>query len=243
MEQRLERANARLRVFPDARAIFAPEQEWLARHLHPLVSIDLGANEPEWSGWIHLLSPLEPCEGYVGDHTGAAHNACTRENWLAFRLDADDRYRFLGERGYFLLEHAVGDAPVDADLHAEMQAHYAVQQASYEASIQRYRRYGVLTYPEADDPLTRSDWDNGCVLQQLGGTTGYGNWTDCPTVPDAFVMDTADPDNVFPRMRDGRPFRFIASTAGYPWQETGADGILLFYEPESRTVLLTFDWT
>ncbi|PBS13807.1 hypothetical protein CMZ82_03245 [Lysobacteraceae bacterium NML93-0792] len=124
-----------------------------------------------------------------------------------------------------------------------MQAHYAVQQASYEASIQRYRRYGVPTYPDADDPLTRSDWDNGCVLQQLGGTTGYGNWTDCPTEPDAFVMDTADSDNVFPRMRDGRPFRFIASTAGYPWQETGADSILLFYEPESRTVLLTFDWT
>ena len=61
----------------------------------PPSAIDLGAIEPEWSGWIHLLSPLEPCEGYVGDHTGAAHNACTRENWLAFRLDADDRYRWM----------------------------------------------------------------------------------------------------------------------------------------------------
>ena len=34
-----------------------------------------------------------------------------------------------------------------------------------------------------------------------------------------------------------------ANVAGYNWCATGADSILLFYEPESRTVLFTFDWT
>ncbi|MDC7805249.1 hypothetical protein PQS31_00200 [Luteimonas sp BLCC-B24] len=37
-----------------------PEQAWLARHLYPLVSIELSAIEPHPFGRVHLLSPLEP---------------------------------------------------------------------------------------------------------------------------------------------------------------------------------------
>ena len=88
----------RLLVFPDAESMCVPEQAWLARHLHPLVSIELPAIEPHGTGRVHLLSPLEPCEGDVGGHRGASHDACTRANRLAFRPEVDDRYRFLGDQ-------------------------------------------------------------------------------------------------------------------------------------------------
>ncbi|WAC68222.1 hypothetical protein [Microbacterium sp. SL75] len=42
---------------------------------------------------------------------------------------------------------------------------------------------------------------------------------------------------------DGRPFQFIAATSGYPWRWHGADAILLFFEPETRTAVLTFDFS
>jgi hypothetical protein len=35
----------------------------------------------------------------------------------------------------------------------------------------------------------------------------------------------------------------VAEVSGYAYCEEGADSILLFYEPESRTVLFTFDWS
>lgn len=237
--------DPRLRPFPDAGEVFADDQAWLARHLHPLVSIDLAAIEPSWQGWLHLLSPLEPHEGYVGDHSTAFHDRYARENWLAFRRDGDGRYRFLGRRDYFLLEQDAAGADADAmRLRDGLKAHYAAQQAAYEASRQRYARCGVLTFADDDDPSQRSSsGGEGHLLDQLGGTTGYANWTVCPDPPDAFELDTRDEDDVFPRWKDGAAFRFIASVSGYPWQHSGADAILLFYEPQSDTVLLTFDWS
>ena len=41
----------------------------------------------------------------------------------------------------------------------------------------------------------------------------------------------------------GKSFFFVASVADYNWCATGADSILLFYEPENRIALFTFDWT
>ena len=41
----------------------------------------------------------------------------------------------------------------------------------------------------------------------------------------------------------GRRFICIATDAGYNWGEGGADTIYLLYEPHSRLVLMTFDYT
>lgn len=249
MDEAITRADPRLRTFPAAQDVFVADQDWLARHLHPLLSIDLSAVDPDWDGWLHLVTPLEPHDGYVGGNTQDVHNDFTGENWIAFRREADGRYRFLGAKEYFLLEQASpspSNGPrqaAQARTRAELEAHYAVQRASYEASIHRFARYGALTHADPDDPLSRSNWGEGNLLDQLGGGTCHGNWTDCPDIPAAFEVDTTDPENVFPRWKDGAAFRFVASVSGYPWQDSGADAVILFYEPVSQTVLLTFDWT
>ncbi|QVN20136.1 hypothetical protein [Burkholderia pyrrocinia] len=44
-----------LKVYPSDADVFAEPAAALARHLHPLVSIDLSAVDPSWQDWIHLL--------------------------------------------------------------------------------------------------------------------------------------------------------------------------------------------
>jgi hypothetical protein len=94
-----------LRVFPAAEDVFIDDERYLHKHLHPLLSIELSAIDPALQGWVHLLSPIEPYECYIGDHTGQFHNEYTCGNWISFRLEADGRYLFLGDRRYFFLEN------------------------------------------------------------------------------------------------------------------------------------------
>lgn len=93
-----------LKVYPPDTDVFAEPDAALARHLHPLVSIDLATVDPSWQGWIHLLSPVEPYDGLVGQDTAAYHNDYLRANWIGFRLDDNNRYTLLGDPRYFYLE-------------------------------------------------------------------------------------------------------------------------------------------
>ena len=43
--------------------------------------------------------------------------------------------------------------------------------------------------------------------------------------------------------RDGHAFFLVASEPASHWVAAGADAIVMFYEPHSRTVLFTFDWS
>lgn len=99
MKEDVMTAGTGLRVYPEPAEVFVADQAELAEHLHPLVSIDLAEVDPAWRGWIHLVSPLEPAQGYLGDHTEASHSPLQKPNWLGFSLE-DDRYRLLGDLRY-----------------------------------------------------------------------------------------------------------------------------------------------
>lgn len=95
--------------------------------------------------------------------------------------------------------------------------------------------------PGGPRPAARRLGTDLALVDQLGGDAGFGNWAEFPP-PAAFRLDTDGASPVL-TLADGRPFRFVAATAGYPWRDSGADAILLFVEPETRTAVLTFDWT
>lgn len=86
-----------LHPFPDPADVFAADPAQAAKLLHPLVSIDLSAVDPAWSGRIHLLSPVEPYDDYFADGAEAYHSYYTRRNWIGFRLGEDSRYELLGD--------------------------------------------------------------------------------------------------------------------------------------------------
>ena len=94
--------NEFLTPFPKADDIFVNSQPWLKEHFLPLISIDLGMLKDEWRGQVvHMVNPLEPYEGYIGECTKKHHNKFVSTNWLSFRLTDDNKYEFLADEQYF----------------------------------------------------------------------------------------------------------------------------------------------
>lgn len=217
MRENIDEPQPFLRPFPEPEDVFVEPVQKYVRHFLPLVSIDLSAVDPNWQGWIHLLNPCEPEDGLIGEYTTEHHNEFCSENMISFRLTQDNKYEFLGDWRYFLLEHE------DAGEYTDLQAHYQQQHASLAASKAKFEAKGRLEHN---------------LLEQLGGVVGWGNFSS--SLP--FIDDT-DLSNVKPLTSDGKPFHFVAGVPAYHYCATGPDWILLFFEPESRTALMTFDWT
>ena len=226
-----------LKVYPPAHEVFAQPVERYARHLFPLLSIDLSVINADWSGWVHLLDTVEPEDEVVGKSTQPFHSYFLRENWVGFRLNDAGRYELLGDFRYFLLENPPGTLPEyypgERD---EMEKHYAQQHAAMQKSRASFAERGVLCSAQS---LGKASWNQEpCRLfNQMGGTASHGYW-----IGD-FPLDDSDEENVRPLMPDGTPFYFIASVTGWDYCDFSADEITLFFEPQSRTALLTFDWT
>jgi hypothetical protein len=237
-------AGNSLRPCPAASDVFAPDQAFLARHLHPLVSVDLGAVNPAWSGWLHLLSPLEPAEGLVGEATEAFHSELLLANWIGFKV-VDGRYRLLGDPRYFLLENAAGDIPEPYEgAREELEQHYEEQERSYNASRDYFLRTGKLVRLDEEGQPQYGSEDPSPWVDALGGTAEYGNWVSTVAFPVEEHQDKSrDTCAVWPMSPAGHRFHHVASVPGWHYRTSGADSILLFYEPVEGLALLTFDWT
>lgn len=241
-----------LTPFPDD--VFARNQPWLADYILPLISIDLGLLKSSLAGTVvHMVCPIEPYDSNIGERTEFFHNEFTSSNWLAFELTLENRLRFLGNEAYFQ------NAPQhDGSFDSKgFQAHAIEMKESYfkareyfkkNARLASYSRYGNGQAKERN------------YLDRLGGKLRYGNWTGHPPLPPAFLLEdlagsqmkrgfvirnNSDhlPDDGIRISHKGKPFLPVAEVAAYNWCATGADAILMFYEPESRTVLFTFDWS
>lgn len=77
-------------------------------------------------------------------------------------------------------------------------------------------------------------------LDRLGGEVWDGNWTNTAPIPPAFEMRINDEISISYKDKE---FMYVGEVAGYSYCGDGADAILMFYEPENRIVLFTFDWT
>ncbi|MFF2080194.1 hypothetical protein ACFVXG_36220 [Kitasatospora sp. NPDC058162] len=240
MREDVMEAGTGLRVYPDPADVFVADQAELARHLHPLVSVDLAAVDPAWHGWVHLLSPLEPAEGYLGDHTGAFHSPLARTNWLGFALEDDGRYRLLGDLRYFARATTPAELPDPwPGFRTGLDGHCDAEQRSYLAHRDAFRREGVLLM-RGDDGSPRYEGAGAVALvEQLGGDADpHGNWMQ----PELFPLEY-DEDSAWPLSPAGNRFRFVASVPGWHYRRSGADSVLLFFEPVERLALLTFDWS
>ena len=221
--------------------VFPADQAWLGQHLLPLLKIDLGLLRPELAGQVAtMLCPIEPYDGCIGETTEEHHNEFTGTNWIAFELTAGNEMRFLGNEGYF-----IGDQVQDR--HA--QEHIAQMRESYAKARDYHAAHGRLACYSRFGKGEPSERD---YLDTLGGPIGFGNWTESAEIPAAFELgftDAADDPNAADDAetvvitRNGNAFFAVAGVAGYNWCATGADAIVMLYEPESRTVLFSYDWS
>ena len=241
--ENISELNENLRPFPEAQDVFAKEQAWLKNHFLPLMSIDLAEINPDWAGQkVYMICPFEPYEGYIGDNTTKYHNEYTAPNWLAFRLTDDNKFEFLGKEGYFertAIHHW--------DFNSEEEEAIQEMADNYEKSKANVAKYGTLVnvrYPEYKGELNKRSF-----LEILGGELEYGNW--CSTIeeeeyPKAFKMhieDGKDDDEVvFDISYQGNPFYLVAEARAFYWVGAG-DNIIMLYEPVSRIVLYTFDYS
>lgn len=264
MRTNITAPTAGLTVYPEADAVFVPEDRALARYLHPILTIDLALVDPAWDGHAHLLSPVEPYDGMLGEDADEHWTDLVRENWLAFSIE-DGRYRFLASPDYFELARLEADPRVEGfpsrtnppprdelrDFHAArrlherwevLRTHYDEQDASFDAAKEHHAAHGML----CPEPYGSSHRHVGhALVEQLGGPAGYAAWAESGDHP-VDVAPSADPsldDEVWPLSPEGRRFVHVASVCGSHYRRSGADLISLFYEPVSRVALLTYDWS
>ncbi|MFP3924283.1 hypothetical protein [Pseudomonas sp. W5-36] len=233
---------AGLTPFPPIENVFVADQLELANHLHPLFSVDISTVNPEWSGVLHMLSPLEPYESLVGELTewDGYHGDLLKTNWIGFAVE-HGRYRLCGDPRYFFLHE--GNAHL-TDPHpgarADLEQHYAEQHSAFISTVERFNTSGVLAR-EQGDPLYPVEF-----VSQLGGEVdGVANWVETVEFPMQIVEIDADrgDTNVYPLSPAGNRFFHVASVPGWHYRTAGADLIVMFYEPIERLVLFTFDYS
>ncbi|MCL2161814.1 MAG: hypothetical protein FWH56_08045 [Betaproteobacteria bacterium] len=168
-----------------------------------------------------MLRPVGPYEGYIGDGTEQFHNEFASSNWFALQLTEDNRYRFLGQEGYF-----------PPRIHPDEEKYAAQKKEDYAKARAYFEKHGRLPndpmYGDGEESRPQ-DW-----LDDLGGDFWAGNWvTEAP--PSAFTLIDDEKNDRIELTYQGRPFFPVAN----------ADDLttLLFYEPESRTALFTFDFS
>lgn len=247
-EQDIVHPKPYLKVYPDPKDVFASSVDRYFHHLLPLISIDLNVVNAEWQGWIHLLNPCDPHDGSLGEYTEAHHNYYCRKNWIGFHLNEDNKYELLTDWQYFLLENGEIDLAekysqrfVDIMVE-ELKKQYDLQHDVYAKSKAHYVEHQLLYSPYFLNPKYRSEDipdEPSNLLDQLGGGVSDANWTCTSDMP----IDESIEDDIVPITSEGKRFHFIAEVPAYHYCDNGPDSIVLFYEPDSRTALLTFDWT
>ena len=131
----------------------------------------------------------------LGETTPDHHNEWAGTNWISFELNDDSLMRFLGPRRYF----GVQNPDVADDL-----------RSWYDESE---RQFGAGRIRSGESGLPAGE--NVALVDQLGGEPGYGNWV-AFRPPAALALDESNPVSPTLRLADGRPFTFIAATAGLP---------------------------
>ncbi|MGD1840241.1 MAG: hypothetical protein ACFB0B_04995 [Thermonemataceae bacterium] len=224
-------------LMPFPEDVFLSSQPWLSNYLLPLISIDLGLLRKDLKGTVlHILNPTEPYEGLIGEETIDFHNEFCGENWIALELTKDNKYRFLGEENYFL------SAPIHKNkTDEEFIQHIKKIHQNYKKVKTDFKSKGQLLPWQEDNPQN--------FLDRLGGEMWHGNWTNTSPIPSGFEMTVAEvsdkelPNDGILISYKGKEFMYVAEVSGYSYCGEGADSILMFYEPESRIVLFTYDWT
>lgn len=213
-------------LFPDADQVFVADQAWLERNLIPLAVIDLHRIDPRLEGTLPLVAPYEPEECTIGDDTEPYHTELCRSNWLGFTLESG-RLRFLAEPGYFIRTNPNDD---EDDMIASIQEDLEDIIEGIDAGYQEAREN---TGAHADMLAAFAE------ASQFGGLASWGNWANDDHVGE--VEGDGDKPGHAPLRRDGTPYTHIAS-----YQAAGLIGHYMdcrcFLDPQTATVLLTFDW-
>jgi len=232
--------------FPDPETVFVPEQAELIEHLQPFFGIDLSVVNPDWSGYLTMLGPMEPTEHqFVGQATEETswHSPLLHTNWIGFKVE-EGRYRLMGDPRYFFL-HADNQHLADPYVEARtsLLEMYADQKAAYEAAKKLYQNSGRLFSPSAlAENIPLYDVERMTFVEQIGGVADYLKFPISSLSLSYVESEEHGVTAGYPRSPAGHLFHHVASVPAHHYQSWGADLIMMFYEPVEQLVLFTFYW-
>lgn len=116
-----------------------------------------------------------------------------------------------------------------------------MQYSSFASARADFPKHGVLVRHNYSASLEEVLEYQTAYVEQWGMDLTAGNWAYHEDFPIVLLPDAEMPEEAYPLTEDGRPFRFVASVPGWHYRGEGADSILLFFDPETRTALLTFE--
>ena len=242
--ENIQELNDHLQAFPKAEDIFTKDQQWLKNHFIPLMSIDLVEINPKWAGQkVYILFLLESYGCYIVKNENKYHNEYTAPNWFAFQLTGDNKFDFLGEERFF----------------ERTAIHHWDFNSEEERKIQEYREYireDNLTIEKKEGifQINYINYDgklfNIRLFNNLDENMAFHNWSknfDKNICPKKFHMEKekkgkTDETKVNISYK-GNPFYFITSMSSHNLYGDNIDAIIMFYEPVSRIVLFTFDYS
>jgi len=224
-----------LTPFPEPGAVFAEPVSKYTKHLHPLASIDLSIIDAAWSGKIHMLAPMEPCDGCIGDSAEDFYTDYLNYNWLGFKLSAEHRYELCGDFKYFMVERPEGPEPFPG-ARDELEEFYTEERKKFDAARANFLNRQELNSIHHRD-LTPKPNITFSALQQIGGGVTSG----ALSYGQGIALDESDPGDVVPLTPDGTRFRFIASVPAWHYGLSGAE-IFLFFEPSNRIALFAYHY-
>ena len=231
-----------LRPLPTVEECFVGDLAQYDRYFVPLLSVEANIIDPDWKGLLHFVTPKEPEDCLVGEWTKEFHSGYNRTGWVAFKR-TQDRYTFLGDWRFFEWSDAGKNQP-------SLEEHYAKVDTSLAETRANFARLGLLSqYGKS------RNW-----YEQLAGEPEASNW--CNNAKEISIEYVRAPsikygekhsgvggfhdvayEIAYPLTHDGRRFRYVGWLQGFNYHSGGADGVLLFYDPQEEVALIAMNYT
>lgn len=251
--EKLYGATDYFRPFPAPEDVFAADVAEHCRYLLPVASVNLAHLRSDWQGWAHLVAPIEPFDGLVGEGTEAFHNYLCRENWVGYKI-LDGKYQLACDFRYFLKAHSeASENAILPDRRSELESHYREVMECFSVRKRQFHENQCLRLPGARKDKQGKFREPPLELVELGGVPGGCNWAGLGGMRLAFSPYTDKSgyeDRVaVPKTEDGRDFCFIVEFDLLNYLQASTDTlidgchVLLFLDPVDQVALTTFDWS
>lgn len=244
--------------FPEYEDIFIQEQSWLKDHFLPLFTLDLGKLSKNFQGHaVHVVVPFEPYGGYIGGRTKEFHNNFTSENWIAFKVNDDGKYEFLGNEDYFEYNPRVEECAMTGKNYFEDAIkHFGVASSAFQKLKKHYQEtkqvcYYNKVYDRFQEPYSFGSF--GGILMDDNWTSNpppafsmfdyYRSESQCFDEPLSIVKDrtTAEYRSAYQVSYKKQPFYQVGWID--PFIPNAPQCPIMLYEPVNKIVLYTFQWT
>lgn len=249
MAETLLTATDYFKPFPDPADVFATDVDKHLEFLLPLASVDLSHINPKWHGRVHFVQPVEPYEGIIGEETAAFHTELCRANWIGYRVDDRSRYMFDADFRYFFkrkLESQPYRSREEQEQLDVINEHYRRVKESYAERRDHFRQYGAVHWFANDEGQFEDD-NRAELVQDLGGMPGDGNWPALDLIPLRWEKTQDEHGenwlHPYPILEGPGKFEFIGWMHAFAYADGCDCALQLFYNPESRIALTTFDWS